>query len=59
MAQHLDDSDGKFPTSAPRTLLCGYVQAQHIDTEFYDKYYQPGAYLESPAQHMQKWHSSD
>ena len=45
MAQYLHDTYGKFPPTVPRVLLCGYVQAQHIDTEFYDKYYKPGAYL--------------
>jgi hypothetical protein len=59
MAQYLHDTYGKFPPTVPRVLLCGYVQAQHIDTEFYDKYYKPGAYLESHARHMQRWHSSD
>ena len=50
---------GKSPPTVPRVLLCGYVQAQHIDTEFYDKYYKPGAYLDSHTRHMQRWHSSD
>ena len=59
MAQYLHDTYGKFPPTVPRVLLRGYVQAQHIDTEFYDKHYQPGAYLETHARHMQRWHSSD
>ncbi len=59
MAQYLHDTYGKFPPTVPRVLLSGYVQAQHIDTEFYDKHYQPGAYLESHARHMQRWHSSE
>ena len=59
MAQYLFDTYGKFPPTVPRVLLCGYVQAQHIDTEFYDKYYKPGAYLDSHTRHMQRWHSSD
>jgi hypothetical protein len=57
MAQYLHDTYGKFPTIAPRSLLAGYVQAQHIDTEFYDRYYQSGAYLETHAEHMKTWHS--
>ena len=32
------------------------VQAQHIDTEFYDKYFKAGAYLETHADHMRLWH---
>jgi hypothetical protein len=37
-------------------LLAGYVQAQHIDTDFYDKYYAEGSYLETHARHMETWH---
>ena len=58
MAQYLQDTYGKFPTVAPRTLLAGYVQAQHIDTEFYDTHYQPGAYLKTHAEHMKRWHGA-
>jgi hypothetical protein len=57
MAQYLHDTYGKFPPTAPRVLLSGHVQAQHLDTDFYDRYYQPGAYLETHAHHMQRWHS--
>jgi hypothetical protein len=59
IAQYLHDTYGKFPPTIPRVLLSGYVQAQHIDTEFYDKYYKPGTYLETHARHMQRWHGSD
>jgi hypothetical protein len=59
MAQYLHDTYGKFPPTVPRVILSGYVQAQHIDTEFYDKYYKPGAYLDTHARHMQRWHSKD
>jgi hypothetical protein len=37
-------------------MLPGCVQAQHIDTEFYDAHYQAGAYLDTHAKHMQQWH---
>jgi len=40
-------------------IVIGYVQAQHIDTEFYDKHYKPGAYLETHERHMETWHTSD
>lgn len=28
----------------------------HLDLEFYDKFYKPGAYLKTHAEHMEKWH---
>jgi hypothetical protein len=37
-------------------VLPGFVQAHHIDTEYYDTHFQPGAYLETHANHMQRWH---
>jgi hypothetical protein len=36
-----------------------YLQAHHIDLDFYDEFYKPGAYLETHAKHMVRWHSGD
>jgi hypothetical protein len=33
-----------------------YVQAHHLDLDFYDKFYNPGAYLKTHADHMKQWH---
>ncbi len=35
-----------------------WLQAHHLQTEFYDKYYQPGAYQENIRSHMGIWHSA-
>jgi hypothetical protein len=56
MAQYIYDTYGKFPATIPTILVAGYVQAQHIDTEFYDTHFQPGAYLPTHAGHMARWH---
>jgi len=50
------DTYGRFPGSFPTIALPGYVQAHHLDTEFYDRHFGPGAYLESHAAHLQRWH---
>jgi len=34
-----------------------YLQAQHIDLEYYDTKYLPGAYLRTHAEHMKRWHN--
>ena len=34
-----------------------WIQAQHIETEFYNKYYQEGAYTETQRDHMEQWHA--
>ena len=56
IAQYVYDKHGKFPGTIPTIVLTGFVQAQHIDTEYYDTHFQPGAYLESHANHWQQWH---
>ena len=56
MAQYVYDTYGKFPATIPSILVAGYVQAQHIDTEFYDTHFQPGAYLSTHVGHMARWH---
>ena len=36
--------------------VSNYVQAHHLDLDFYDRFFKPGAYLRTHAQHMQRWH---
>jgi hypothetical protein len=56
VAQYIHDKYGKFPGTFTTIVLPGFVQAVHLDTEFYDKLYHGGAYLDSHAEHMQRWH---
>lgn len=56
MAQYVYDRFGKFPGTVPSILLLIYLQAHHLDLEFYDHYFEPGAYLHTHAQHMERWH---
>jgi hypothetical protein len=56
IAQYVYDKHKKFPGTMTTVVLSGFVQAQHIDTEYYDEHFQPGAYLETHARHMQRWH---
>ncbi|RPJ52385.1 MAG: hypothetical protein EHJ95_04110, partial [Methanobacteriota archaeon] len=55
-AQQIYDRFGKFPGTVPSVFVLTYLQAQHIDLEFYDRFYQPGAYLRTHAEHMARWH---
>ena len=59
IAQYVYAKHGKFPGTVRTIVLPGYVQAHHIDTEFYDTHYQPGAYLESHAKHWERWHAQE
>jgi hypothetical protein len=55
-AQYVYDKFGKFPGTVPSMFLIMYLQAHHIDLDFYDEFYKPGAYLKTHAQHMKLWH---
>lgn len=56
MAQYIYDTYGQFPATIPSILVAGYVPVQHIDMEFYDTHFQPGAYLPTHVGHMACWH---
>ncbi len=56
-AQYVLDTFGKFPGTVPSIFLITYLQAHHLDLEFYDRFYKPGAYLKTHAEHMACWHS--
>ncbi len=58
-AQYVFDTFGKFPGTVPSIFVMPYLQAHHLDLEFYDQFYQPGAYLHTHANHMECWHSQD
>jgi hypothetical protein len=55
-AQYIFDTFGKFPGTVPTLFILNYVQAHHLDLEFYDRFFEPGAYLPTHADHMDRWH---
>jgi hypothetical protein len=55
-AQYIFDTFGKFPGTVPTLFILNYVQAHHLDLEFYDHFFKPGAYLATHATHMARWH---
>ena len=55
-AQYIFDAFGKFPGSVPKVFILNYVQAHHLDLDFYDRFFKPGAYLATHASHLPRWH---
>ncbi len=55
-AQYIFDTFGKFPGTMPAIFVIMHLQAQHLDVEFYDRFYRPGAYLQTHADHLRRWH---
>jgi hypothetical protein len=57
-AEYLYDAFGKFPATVPSVFCLTYLQAQHLDTEYYDHFFRHGAYLRSHAEHLARWHGA-
>ncbi|WP_431815669.1 hypothetical protein [Gordonia jacobaea] len=53
---YVDDTFGKIPGTVPTVHILNYLQAQHIDTDFYDHHFGPGAYLDTHRDHDRTWH---
>lgn len=56
MAQYIYDTFGKFPATIPSVFSLMYLQAHHLDLDFYDHHFEAGGYLETHARHMERWH---
>jgi hypothetical protein len=35
-----------------------YLQTHHLDLAYYDELFQPGAYLRTHAEHLERWHGA-
>src|SRR5688572_14152125 len=55
-AQYIFDTFGKFPATVPSIFTHMFLQAHHLDLDHYDKFYQPGEYLHTHKNHMERWH---
>jgi hypothetical protein len=58
-AQYVFETFSKFPGTVPSIFLITYLQAHHLDLDFYQQFYKPGAYLRTHAHHMERWHGSE
>ncbi|MGR6090147.1 hypothetical protein [Brevibacterium sp. CSND-B09] len=56
-AEYIDETFGKFPGTVPSVWIMNYLQAQHLDTDFYDEKFSPGAYLSTHAREQERWNS--
>ena len=58
-AQYIFDRFDKFPGTVPSILMFIYLQAHHLDLDFYNHHFKPGAYLRTHAKHMKRWHPTE
>lgn len=56
-AEYIDETFGKFPGTVPSVWIMNYLQAQHLDLEFYDTFFGPGSYLSTHANERERWGS--
>ncbi len=47
---------GRFPAYQPPLRTVVGFQASHLDAEFYDRHYKPGALSVTQREHMARWH---
>ena len=47
-AQYILDTFGKFPGTVPTLFILNYVQAHHLDLDFYDRFFKPGRLPAAP-----------
>ena len=46
----------QVPGTVPTLFIMNYLQAQHLDLDFYDTFFKPHAYLPTHRDHQQRWH---
>jgi hypothetical protein len=56
ICNYVFDTYGRFPAGTDAMHLMWFVQAHHIDMDFYDRFFAPGAYGPMHASHMATWH---
>jgi hypothetical protein len=58
ICNYIYDTYGRFPSHVDAISTPGvWVQAHHLDLEFYDRFYKDGAYTDTQRDHMRVWHS--
>ena len=55
IADYIYATFGKFPGTVPSIFVRFYTQAHHLDTGFYDKFFNPGSYLSTHKRNVERW----
>jgi hypothetical protein len=56
-AEYVWNTYGRFPAHTDAFKAVVACQAHHLDEDFYDAFYPPGALSESHRGHMHAWHA--
>jgi hypothetical protein len=58
LCDYIWNTYGRFPATIDPMMMNIWFQAHHLETDFYDQYYQPGAYHKAVKDHMGVWHGA-
>lgn len=53
---YIYETYGKFPAHNDTMHLLYFIQAHHLDMDFYDEYFKEGALLDTHRKHFERWH---
>jgi hypothetical protein len=56
VCNYIYETYGRFPGNLDAMHLMWFFQAHHLDTDFYDRFFRPGAYGPTHAAHLANWH---
>jgi hypothetical protein len=56
ICNYIYETYGRFPGSLDAMHLMWFMQAHHLDTDYYDRFFRPGAYGLTYATHLSTWH---
>jgi hypothetical protein len=56
ICNYIYDTYGRFPGATDAMHLMWMMQAHHIDTDYYDRFFGGDAYGPTHAEHMATWH---
>jgi len=56
VCNYIYETYGRFPGSLDAMHMMWFFQAHHLDTDFYDRFFRPGAYGRTHAAHLATWH---
>lgn len=59
ICNYIYNTYGKFPATQDAMQLNLFIQAHHLDLDFYDQHMKPGAYSESHQNHFQDWYGKE
>ncbi len=57
ICNYVYETYGRFPGTVDTMHLMWFMQARHLDLEFYERFFKPGVCGNTHMAHMARWHS--